>query len=89
MLRNFEADGLTFDFNERAYASIPVSVLLADQTNQFNIGFVLPGKEGSKVMSTNAVAPMLIVDYTVPDGATFDVSQLPFLNGFNEKHKGS
>jgi hypothetical protein len=76
-LRNFEADGLAFDFNERAYASRPVSVLLADQTNQFNIGFVLPGKEGSKVVSTNAAAPRLIVNYTVRDGATFDVSQLP------------
>ena len=73
---NFEADGLFFDTNNGTSTANPVQVRIIDPKDPIGIGFVLPGKTGSKIVASNAV-PALVASYVVPSGVVFDAAALP------------
>ena len=75
-LHNFEADGLIFDLNTNDYNNKPIEVRIFDPKDPIGIGFVLPGKTGSKIVASNAV-PALVASYVVPAGQTLDATALP------------
>ena len=76
VLHNFEADGLIFDFNTSDYNAYREVVRIIDPKDPIGIGFVLPGKTGSKIVASNAV-PALVASYVVPAGQTLDAAALP------------
>ena len=82
---NFEADGLVFDTNNGTSTANPVQVRIIDPKDPIGIGFVLPGKTGSKIVASNAV-PALVASYVVPAGQTLDATALPtgWYEGFGE-----
>ena len=82
---NFEADGLFFDTNNGTSTANPVQVRIIDPKDPIGIGFVLPGKAGSKIVASNAV-PALVASYVVPAGQTLDATALPsgWYEGFGE-----
>ena len=82
---NFEADGLVFDTNNGTSTANPVQVRIIDPKDPIGIGFVLPGKTGSKIVASNAV-PALAASYVVPAGQTLDATALPsdWYEGFGE-----
>ena len=84
-IHNFEADGLVFDLNTSDYNDKKEEVRIIDPKDPIGIGFVLPGKAGSKVVASNAV-PALVASYVVPAGQTLDATALPsgWYEGFGE-----
>jgi len=82
---NFEADGLVFDTNNGTSTANPVQVRIIDPKDPIGIGFVLPGKTGSKIVASNAV-PALVASYVVPAGQTLDATALP--TGWYENFSG-
>lgn len=86
-MHNFHADGLVFNLNQDAsLATRNLDVVIADPVQDpLAVGFVLPGKSGSKIVSSGA-APDLVASYIVPDGQTLDSASLPsgWYDGFGE-----
>ena len=84
-IHNFEADGLVFDLNTSDYNNKKEEVRIVDPKNPLSIGFVLPGKSGSKITAVGAT-PDLVASYVVPAGQTLDATALPsgWYEGFGE-----
>ena len=85
VLHNFEADGLVFDFNTSDYNDKKEVVRIIDPKDPIGIGFMLPGKTGSKIVASDA-EPALVASYVVPAGQTLDATALPsgWYEGFGE-----
>jgi hypothetical protein len=60
-------------------------VRIIDPKDPIGIGFVLPGKTGSKIVASNAV-PALVASYVVPEGVAFNTASLP--TGWYENFSG-
>jgi hypothetical protein len=88
---NFLAEGLVFDLNTSDWNDKHVNVQIVDPADPLSIGFLLPGKNGSKITAVKTsdpagTSPALAVTYVVPDGHTFDVETLPsgWYDGFSD-----
>ena len=70
-LRDFQANGLTFDL-----APNKVVVALENPSDPISLGWKVPGASGSKV-SASGSSPNLVASYVVPAGERLDVGNFP------------
>lgn len=82
---NFHADGLVFDLNTGDWNDKHMEVQIVDPADPLSVGFLLPGKEGSKITAVGT-SPNLAVTYVVPDVQVFDTAELPsgWYDGFSD-----